>query len=100
MIERVKHIVRGLRRGARVPKAALAALVTVSLSVPAHAAEPGPPAKGPPKVIELEAMVIEGKISKPQVFYVLGRSRVEYENLKLQRTFVDRIVTSAKNNPF
>ena len=65
----------------------------------AYAADP-PERKRGPKVIELEAMVIEGKISKPQVFYVLGRSRVEYENLRLQRTFVDRIVTSAKKNPF
>ncbi|MFO0750261.1 MAG: hypothetical protein U1F43_32020 [Myxococcota bacterium] len=69
-------------------------------SAPALAADPTPPGKGPPKVIELEALVIEGKISKPQVFYVLGRSRVEYENLKLQRTFVDRIVSGAKKNPF
>jgi len=53
-----------------------------------------------PKVIELEAMVIEGKVAKPQVFYVLGRSRVQYQNLKLQRVFVDRIVEGAKKNPF
>jgi hypothetical protein len=31
---------------------------------------------------------------------VLGRSRIEYENLKLQRTFVDRIIDTAKKNPF
>ncbi len=82
---------------------ALALMIALALAAPlAHAAEPTPPPapRGPPKVIELEAMVIEGKISKPQVFYVLGRSRVEYENLRLQRTFVDRIVTSAKKNPF
>lgn len=81
----------------------LAALLVTLMGSSALAAEPkeGPPEKkGPSKVIELEAMVIEGKISKPQVFYVLGRSRVEYENLKLQRTFVDRIVTGAKKNPF
>ncbi|MCC6620110.1 MAG: hypothetical protein IT385_02575 [Deltaproteobacteria bacterium] len=79
------------------------ALLLVLVSAPlARAAEPTPPpaGRGAPRVIELEAMVIEGKISKPQVFYVLGRSRVEYESLKLQRTFVDRIVTSAKKNPF
>lgn len=54
----------------------------------------------PPKIIELEAMVIEGKVAKPQVFYVLGRSRVDYENLKLHRSFVKRIVNTAKSNPF
>lgn len=56
--------------------------------------------KGKPKVIELEALVIEGKVAKPQVFYVLGRSRVQYENLKMQRVFVDKIVEDAKKNPF
>lgn len=63
----------------------------------AHAETPAP--RGP-QVIELEAMVIEGKIAKPQVFYVLGRSRVQYENLKMNRVFVDRIVEGAKKNPF
>ena len=65
----------------------------------AYAADP-PERKRGPKVIELEAMVIEGKVAKPQVFYVLGRSRVQYENLKMQRVFVDRIVEGAKKNPF
>ena len=59
-----------------------------------------PPRKGPPKVIELETMVIEGKVAKPQVFYVLGRSRISYEGIKLERSFVDRIVESARRNPF
>lgn len=63
----------------------------------AHAETPAP--RGP-QVIELEAMVIEGKIAKPQVFYVLGRSRIQYENLKMNRVFVDRIVEGAKKNPF
>lgn len=58
------------------------------------------PAPRVPQVIELEAMVIEGKIAKPQVFYVLGRSRVQYESLKMNRVFVDRIVEGAKKNPF
>lgn len=58
------------------------------------------PRKGPPKVIELEEMVIEGKVAKPQVFYVLGRSRIDYEGIKLERSFVQRIVQSARQNPF
>lgn len=54
----------------------------------------------PPKVIELEEMVIEGKVAKPQVFYVLGRSRIDYRGVQLKRSFVDRIIASAKKNPF
>jgi hypothetical protein len=70
------------------------------LLVAAQVRAEAPAPKAPPRVIELEEMVIEGKVAKPQVFYVLGRSRVEYENLKMQRVFVDRIISSAKKNPF
>lgn len=69
-----------------------------AVSRDAKAEEPAP--KGPPRVIELEAMVIEGKVAKPQVFYVLGRSRVQYASMKLQQNFVGRIVEDAKKNPF
>lgn len=51
-------------------------------------------------VIQLEGLVIEGKIAKPQVFYVLGRSAVRYESLRLDQSFVHRIVESARRNPF
>ena len=56
--------------------------------------------RGAPKVIELETMVIEGKVAKPQVFYVLGRSRIKYRGIKMDRSFVNRIVESARRNPF
>lgn len=56
--------------------------------------------KGDDDVIELEGLVIEGKIAKPQVFYVLGRSTIRYEHLQLDQSFVHRILQSAKTNPF
>jgi hypothetical protein len=78
-----------------------ASVALLGVGAEAHAAEPKPkPRPSPKKVIELEAMVIEGSIAKPQVFYVLGRSRVQYENLRKERVFVDRIVETAKKNPF
>ncbi len=58
------------------------------------------PRKGPPRVIELEELIIEGRIQKPEVFYVLGRASSRYEKLELKRDFVDRIVKSVENNPF
>jgi len=73
-------------------------LLCVASVAPAHADETTP--RGPPKVIELEALTIEGRVAKPQVFYVLGRSRIEYENLQLQRVFVDRILETARKNRF
>ena len=51
-------------------------------------------------MIELEEMVIEGKVSKPNVFYILGRSQIRYEGLRLDQSFVQRIVNSVRNNPF
>lgn len=53
-----------------------------------------------PGVIDLGQLEVEGKVSKPQVFYVLGRSEFRYQGLKLKRSFVDRIVKSARTNPF
>ncbi len=76
------------------------ALVVATLLGASSARGETPAPRAPPQIIELEAMVIEGKVAKPQVFYVLGRSRVQYENLKMHRVFVDRIVSGAKKNPF
>ena len=56
--------------------------------------------KRSPKVIELEGIDVIGKVAKPQVFYVLGRSTVRYEQLKLDQSFVTRIVAAARANPF
>lgn len=56
--------------------------------------------KRSPSVIELEGIDVIGKVAKPQVFYVLGRSTVRYEQLKLDQSFVQRIVETARKNPF
>jgi len=56
--------------------------------------------KRSPQVIELEGIDVIGKVAKPQVFYVLGRSTVRYEQLKLDQSFVQRIVAAARQNPF
>ena len=53
-----------------------------------------------PKVIELEEMVIEGKVAKPQVFYILTRRDVRYEGLRMDLSFLDRIIDTVKANPF
>lgn len=75
----------------------LVVALVAGLTAPAVAQAPP---RTPPRVIELEAMVIEGKIAKPQVFYVLGRSRISYEGIRLERSFVERIIESARSNPF
>ncbi len=47
-----------------------------------------------------EELVIVGKIQKPEVFYVLGRSEFAYRGMKLKRSFVDEIKRSVRDNPF
>lgn len=56
-------------------------------------------AEPPPKVIALEGDEIVGKVPKPQVFYVLGRTPSHYRTLDVRRSFVHRIVESLKRNP-
>ena len=76
--------------------ALLVVLSAISIwSPPASAQE-----KRNPKVIELEGIDVIGKVAKPQVFYVLGRSTIRYEQLKLDQSFVKRIVAAARANPF
>ena len=53
-----------------------------------------------PKVIELEEMVIEGKVAKPQVFYILTRRDVRYEGLRMDLSFLNRIIGTVRDNPF
>jgi hypothetical protein len=43
---------------------------------------------------------VEGKVKKPEVFYVLVRQRFLYEDLSLKMSFVDLILKSARSNPF
>ena len=69
------------------------ALTSVSFAAPKP-----PPSTAP--TIDLGEMRVEGKISKPQVFYVLGRRAVSYRGIKLRRDFVPRILASARTNPF
>ena len=56
--------------------------------------------KAPPKVIELEALVIEGRIQKPEVFYVLGRAGSRYTHKERRKIFTHKVLSSVKDNPF
>jgi hypothetical protein len=70
-------------------------LAGLSLGSSARAEDPREPG-----VIDLGELMVEGKISKPQVFYVLGRAEFRYEGLKLKNSFLERIVDTARKNPF
>ena len=68
---------------------------------PAQETVPAPAKrKAPPKVIELEELVVEGRIQKPEVFYVLGRAKTRYKAQKSRESFLSKIETSVDGNPF
>ncbi len=47
-----------------------------------------------------QAFCIEGKIQKPNVFYVLDRTAIGYEWQKLTQDFMPRILRSVERAPF
>lgn len=56
---------------------------------------------GGKKIYKIEAdIVIEGKIQKPEAFYVLQKSSINYDWHELKQDFVPRILDSVGKAPF
>ncbi|HEX7481801.1 MAG TPA: hypothetical protein VF331_28600 [Polyangiales bacterium] len=53
-----------------------------------------------PKVIQLEEIKIEGRVQKPNAFYILNRSNLGYEVMDLRTSFVRDIVRSVQSDAF
>ncbi len=53
-----------------------------------------------PRVIQLEEIVIEGRVQKPNAFYILNRSNLGYEVLELRTSFLRDILRSVQKEPF
>lgn len=53
-----------------------------------------------PRVIQLEEIVIEGRVQKPNAFYILNRSSLGYELLELRTSFLREVVRSVQKEPF
>ena len=77
--------------------AAIALLVVVGLVSSADAQERK---KRQPRVIQLEEIVIEGRVQKPNAFYILNRSNLGYEVLELRTSFLREVVKSVQKEPF
>ena len=52
------------------------------------------------KVIRLEEITVEGRIQKPQAFYILPRSNLDYEALDRKESFLPEIDVSLDKDPF
>lgn len=51
-------------------------------------------------VIRLEEITIEGRVQKPNAFYVLQRSSLGFEQREAEQSFVDEVVRSVDRDPF
>ena len=56
--------------------------------------------RGAPKVIQLEEIRIEGRVQKPNAFYILNRSSLGYEIVDLRTSFLKEVVRSVRTKPF
>ena len=54
----------------------------------------------PSNVIQLEEIVIEGRVQKPNAFYILSRSNLGYEVLDLRTSFLREVIRSVRHAPF
>jgi hypothetical protein len=53
------------------------------------------------KIYKIEGeIVIEGKIQKPEAFYVLQKSSINYDWHELKQDFVPKILESVSKSPF
>jgi hypothetical protein len=52
------------------------------------------------KVIKLDTLTVEGRIQKPEAFYVLPRSSLHFDELQKAESFVPKIEKSAQKDPF
>jgi len=82
----------------RFASAVLLALLLVAVSTTAALAQGG--RKRQPRVIQLEEIVIEGRVQKPNAFYILNRSNLGYEVLELRTSFLRKVVRSVQKEPF
>jgi len=59
-----------------------------------------PARTGGRKVIKLDTLTVEGRIQKPEAFYVLPRSTLSFDELQKTESFVPKIEKSAQKDPF
>lgn len=89
--------------------ASLASVALLGVATVAHAQDAAPP---PPKVkVERSAsgqkiykietgIVVEGRVQKPNAFYVLQRSSIDYDFESLKQDFLPKIIDAPSKNPF
>jgi hypothetical protein len=52
------------------------------------------------KVIRLDALTVEGRIQKPQAFYILQRSTLNFDELNRAESFIPKVEKSVEKEAF
>ena len=76
----------------------LLALALLAASLASAQDTPAPTKKK--KVIRLDAITVEGRIQKPQAFYILQRSTLNFDELNRAETFVPKVEKSVEKDAF
>ena len=87
----------------------LAALPAQARKAPAPTAPAGARASAAPdkrqqerrgkRAIRLDAVTVQGRIQKPQAFYILQRSQLDFDELSRAETFVPKVLQSVEKEP-
>jgi hypothetical protein len=56
--------------------------------------------KGKDGVIRLEETVIEGRVAKPNAFFINTRQAMVYDTMPAKESFIKEIPKAVKNGPF
>jgi hypothetical protein len=51
-------------------------------------------------VIRLEETVIEGRVAKPNAFFINTRQALVYDTMEISHSFIPEIIKAVKNGPF
>jgi hypothetical protein len=76
----------------------LLAIAALVLGSAAWAQDQAAPKKK--KVIRLEALTVEGRIQKPQAFYILQRSQLNFDELNRPESFIPKVEKSVEKDAF
>ena len=52
------------------------------------------------RVLKLDEVTVEGRIQKPQAFFILQRSNLNFEQLEKKESFLPKIQKSCEKEPF
>ncbi|MGC6416620.1 MAG: hypothetical protein ACON3Z_05870 [Bradymonadia bacterium] len=67
---------------------------------PILAASQGQSGSRAPKEIQIDAVTVEGKVQKPEAFFFLQRSKLNFDGLEPKKSFLPLIIKSVDKPPF